>query len=92
MGGAWKDDTDVSQVDEICLALGILAQHTGEQAGALLLIVQALTRNNLISVEESEGLVSLLLPEQTSEPQNSVTAAVIAPDKRRQSRAAPQTD
>jgi len=85
MGAAWKDDTDVSQVDEICLALGILAQHTGEQAGALLLIVQALTRNNLISVEESQGLVSLLLPEQTSE-------AVIAPDKRRQSCAAPQTD
>ncbi len=92
MGRAWKENTDCPQIEDVRLSLGILAQYTGEQAGALLLIVQALTRNNLISVEESEGLVSLLLPEQTSEPQNSVTAAVIAPDKRRQSRAAPQTD
>lgn len=92
MGKAWKEDTDGRhQVDEARLALVILAQHTGEQAGALLVIVQALTRNNLISAEESQRLVSLLLPEPPA-PQNSVTAAVIAHDKRRRSRACKPID
>lgn len=51
---------------DLIFALGSIACHTGEQAGALLLITQVLARNQLISAAEAKKLISLLsadLPE-----------------------------
>ena len=51
---------------DLVFALGSIACHTGEQAGALLLITQVLARNQLISAAEAKkliGLVSADLPE-----------------------------
>lgn len=51
---------------DLVFALGSIACHTGEQAGALLLITQVLARNQLISAAEAKKLISLLsadLPE-----------------------------
>lgn len=51
---------------DLIFALGSIACHTGEQAGALLLITQVLARNQLISAAEAKKLINLLsadLPE-----------------------------
>lgn len=56
MGKAWKEGAGGPHADEVRLSLGILAQYTGEQAAALLLIVEALARNHLISAAEFRRL------------------------------------
>jgi hypothetical protein len=55
------------------LALGSVANHTGEQAGALLAIVQSLARDRLISMTDAKKLVRLLSAE-SPEAQRRVTA------------------
>ena len=57
---------------DVDAALGMLSIFTGEQAGALLIIVQLLARDRLLSIAEARRLVSLL----SSEPaiQRRVTA------------------
>jgi hypothetical protein len=53
-------------------ALGMLSIFTGEQAGALLLIVQLLVREHLVSIAEARRLMSVLSCEP--EVQRRVTA------------------
>lgn len=55
-----------AEAGDLVFALGSIACHTGEQAGALLLITQVLARNQLISAAEAKKLIGLLsadLPE-----------------------------
>ena len=55
-----------AEAGDLVFALGSIACHTGEQAGALLLITQVLVRNQLISAAEAKKLIGLLsadLPE-----------------------------
>lgn len=54
------------------IALGMLSVFTGEQAGALLLIVQLLVRARVVSIAEVRRLVSVLSCEP--EIQRRVTA------------------
>ena len=58
---------------DVDVALGMLSIFTGEQAGVLLLIVQLLARDRLVSVAEARRLVSVLTRE-SPEVQRRVTA------------------
>jgi len=57
---------------DVNAALGMLSIITGEQAGALLLIVQLLVREHLVSIAEARRLMSVLTCEP--EVQRRVTA------------------
>jgi hypothetical protein len=62
-----------TQVEDMFFALGSVASHTGEQAGALLVVVQLLARNRLISLADAKKLARLLSAE-SPEAQRRVTA------------------
>jgi hypothetical protein len=62
-----------TQIEDMFFALGSVASHTGEQAGALLVVVQLLARNRLISLADAKKLVRLLSAE-SPEAQRRVTA------------------
>ena len=57
---SFESDTAKTEAGDIVFALGSIACHTGEQAGALLLITQVLARNHLISAAEAKKLIGLL--------------------------------
>jgi hypothetical protein len=67
---------------EAQLSLGVLSQFAGDQAATLLLIVQALKRNRLISAAESRRLISLL-DSDLPEAHRRVTAELFAQARRR---------
>ena len=53
-------DPTKTEVGDLVFALASVACHTGEQAGALLLITQVLVRHNLITTGEAKRLLDLL--------------------------------
>ena len=53
----------MSENEDVLVALGSVASFTGEQAGALLIIIQMLTRHRLISMADASKLVRLLSAE-----------------------------
>jgi hypothetical protein len=65
-----------TQVEDILFALGSGAKRTGEQAGALLVVIQLLARNRLISLADVKKLVGLLSAE-SPEAQRRVTAQCV---------------
>jgi hypothetical protein len=71
-----------AQTENLFFALASVADHTGGQAGAALLIVQSLARNRLISMVDAKKLVRLFAPESL-EAQRFVTAQCVARRKAR---------
>ena len=67
---------------EAQLSLGVLPQFAGDQAATLLLIVQALKQNRLISAAESRRLI-FLLDSDLPEVHRRVTAELFAQARRR---------
>ena len=65
-----------TQTEDVLFALGSVACHTGEQAGALLVIVQLLARDRLMSMTDVRKLVRLLSPE-SPEAQRRVIAQFV---------------
>ena len=63
----------MSENEDVLVALGSVASFTGEQAGALLLIIQVLTRHRLISMADVSKLVRLLSAE-SPDAERRVTA------------------
>jgi hypothetical protein len=57
---SFESESTKTEAESIVFALGSIACHTGEQAGALLLITQVLARNHLISAAEAKKLIGLL--------------------------------
>ena len=64
------------KAEDMLFALGSIACHTGEQAGALLLITQVLARNHLISAAEAKKLIALLSAD-SPEAQRHVNAQCV---------------
>ena len=71
-----------SETEDMLFALGSVACHTGEQAGALLVIIQSLAGARLISMAEAKKLVGLLSAE-SPEAQRRVTAQCVFQRKAR---------
>ena len=65
-----------TQVEDILFALGSGARRTGEQAGTLLVVVQLLARNRLISLADARKLIGLLSAE-SPEAQRGVIAQCV---------------
>ena len=63
----------MSENEDVLVALGSVASFTGEQAGALLIIIQVLTRHRLISMADASKLVRLLSAE-SPDAERQVTA------------------
>lgn len=53
----------MSENEDVLVAVGSVASFTGEQAGALLIIIQVLARHRLISMGDARKLVRLLSAE-----------------------------
>lgn len=70
---SFESDPNRTQTEDLLFALGSVACHTGEQAGALLVIVQLLARDRLISMTDAKKLVRLLSTE-SPEAQRRVMA------------------
>ena len=58
-----SDPASENEDEDVLVALGSVASFTGEQAGALLIIIQSLTRHRLISMADASKLVTLLSAE-----------------------------
>ena len=63
----------MSENEDVLVALGSVASFTGDQAGALLIIIQVLTRHRLISMADASKLVRLLSAE-SPDAERRVTA------------------
>ena len=63
----------MSENEDVLVALGSVASFTGEQAGALLIIIQLLTRRRLISMADASKLIRLLSAE-SPDTERRVTA------------------
>jgi len=68
-----SDPTSENEDEDVLVALGSVASFTGEQAGALLIIIQVLTRHRLISMADASKLVRLLSAE-SPDAERRVTA------------------
>jgi hypothetical protein len=70
------------QTDSLFLALESVADYTGQQAGNLLVMVQLLARDRLISMADAKRMVRLLAQE-SPEAQRVVIAQCVAHRKAR---------
>lgn len=62
-----------TELANLFLALGSVADRTGQQAGAALLIVQLLARERLIPLSDARKLIRLLAPDSPN-AQRFITA------------------
>ncbi len=69
-----------AELGNLFLALGSVADRTGQQAGAALLIVQLLARERLIPLPEARKLVRLLAPDSPN-AQRFIAARCVTPRK-----------
>lgn len=58
-----KSDTPKAQIEDVLFALGSVASHVGEVTGVLLVLVQLLARDGLISMVDAKKLIGLLSAE-----------------------------
>ena len=65
-----------TQIEDILFAFGSVARRTGERAGVLLVVVQLLARNQLISLVDARKLIGLLGTE-SPEARRRVTAQCV---------------
>ena len=55
-----RSDFPKAQTEDVFFALGSVASHVGEVAGVLLVLVQLLARDRLISMIDAKKLIGLL--------------------------------
>jgi hypothetical protein len=55
-----ESDTPKAQIEDVLFALGSVASHVGEVTGVLLVLVQLLARDRLISMVDAKKLIGLL--------------------------------
>ena len=58
-----ESDSPKAQTEDVLFALGSVASHVGEVAGVLLVLVQLLARDRLISMVDAKKLIGLLSAE-----------------------------
>ena len=69
-------DSPKAQTEDVLFAFGSMASHTGEVAGVLLVLVQLLARDRLISMGDAKKLIGLLSAE-SPEAQRYVNAQCV---------------
>jgi hypothetical protein len=73
---SFESDSPNAQTDDVLFALGSMASHMGELAGTLLVFVQLLARDRLISMADAKRLIRLLSAE-SPEVERQATAQCV---------------